>query len=120
MYRIGEYKVYIGKITKQKCSGDGILLFKNGIVYEGEMEENKRHGKGFYFDPNLGYYSGYFKNDMKEGEGIEVLQNKSVYKGNFVNGLRHGHSGLYVDVNYNEYFGEWKLGIMHGKGFLKG
>lgn len=36
-----------------------------------------------------------------------------------MNGLRHGSNGYYVDLNDNEYFGEWKLGIMHGKGFLK-
>lgn len=83
------------------------------------MLDNKRHGKGVYFDPNLGLYRGFFKNDIKEGEGLEILQGKTIYQGNFMNGLRHGANAYYVDMKENEYFGEWKLGIMHGKGFLK-
>ena len=68
--RIGEHKVYFGKIESNKCTGDCIIIFKNGTVYEGEMVDNRRHGKGVYYDPNLGLFKGYYKNDIKEGEGL--------------------------------------------------
>lgn len=56
---------------------------------------------------------------MKSGQGVEVVYNKWAFKGEFLNGLRND-KGLYVDSAESiAYSGQWKLGIIHGKGTLQ-
>ena len=46
------------------------------------------------------------------------MYKKWAFKGQFINGLRH-EKGLYVEQSGLAYYGQWKLGIMHGKATLK-
>ena len=82
------------------------------------MDDNKRNGKGYYLQSGIGWFKGTFSHDLKTDHGIEVAFKKWAFIGNFLNGLRQD-KGLYVEKGGIIYHGQWKLGIMHGKGLLK-
>lgn len=60
--------------------------------YEGQFENYLKKGKGKFFYPGGGTYEGEIDQDMRNGNGI------------------------YIDKDFNQFDGNWKDNLLHGKG----
>lgn len=71
--------------------------FEDGSVYHGDLIRGK-----------------------PDGFGRREFSNGDIYEGQFENGLFSGHGTLRYksNMNFERYFGNWKLGMRHGYGVL--
>ena len=121
-------------------SGKGIYVWPSGERYEGDFVNGKRTGKGIYNWPDGTRYEGEFVDGNKQGYGEEKPQNGAAKRGIWVasklerpcssdNACAEMKAEFAtpivnckvndVDIN-QEYRGECRNGLAHGKGRAKG
>lgn len=131
---------YEGDFVDGKWSGKGVFTWPDGSRYEGEFVNGKRTGKGVYNWPDGTRYEGEYVDGNKQGYGEEKPKNGAAKRGIWVAGKleRPCNSDNAcaemkaefatpisnckvndVDIN-QEYRGECRNGLAHGKGRAKG
>ena len=91
------------------------------VTYEGGYLSDKFHGYGRLTQPGYAY-EGDFSAGLKVGRGKEVFETGEQYEGRVLRGLHNGHGVLRatsIDGTELTYEGEFKDGMMHGKGKMK-
>jgi len=134
--------VFEGVMKNGKPNGKGSAIYDNGTKYEGDWKDGKRNGKGkmqfpksesddrfskLFWDTNyirIQTYNGDWENGLPNGLGIYEGQvnpdNERVkYEGELTDGKPSG-KGVFVYYDGDKYEGEWKKGLKHGNGKLKG
>jgi hypothetical protein len=114
-------KIIEGEFKNDKLIGNVTIMDKNGeIIFKGEVDdEGKYTGNIIEKYDDLGiYYKGQILKNEKEGIGKLTFKNGDYYIGEFKNGKRNGR-GIYISESKyikNNYEGEWKNDLAHGKG----
>jgi len=125
--RIGAGKVgllvYDGEWRDGKSCGKGLSVGTDEGTYEGEWENDVRTGLGEIRWSYGDRYRGMWKNDDKSGYGTYWFSNGDRYQGDWVDSRQHGigvyhFSGLESQPR-EVYRGEWRDGLIAGKGVLK-
>ena len=105
----------------------GIYKYHTGETYEGEYVRNKMQGKGTYTYRSGAIYTGNFEDGVMSGHGIFKFKNgqENGGGGDASDGATgetkedgKASSPLDADWTGNVYDGQWKDGLMHGKGKL--
>lgn len=105
-----------GKLTKEKDSPVGKIVYSTGDVFEGEIKGIVRHGKGTITYKQTGeVYSGDFVDDKLTGYAECTSPDGSSYKGEVLDGKKHGvGKHVYPDGSY--YYGEFADNKRNGGG----
>ncbi len=131
---------YEGDFVDGKWSGKGVFTWADGSRYEGDYADGKRTGKGVYNWPDGTRYEGEFVDNKKQGYGEEKPKNGAAKRGIWVadkleractsdNACAEWKAEFTMpitnckvnDVDINqEYRGECRNGLAHGKGRAKG
>lgn len=131
---------YEGDFVEGKFNGKGTRTWPNGDRYEGDWVKDNRTGKGIYWWPDGTRYDGEFVDNKKQGYGEEKPQNGAAKRGIWVasklerpctsdNACAEMKAEFAMpianckvnDVDINqEYRGECRNGLAHGKGRAKG
>ena len=135
-----EAQVYTGRWKRGVRSGKGEETYSNGSTYIGHFKRDEKNGKGTIRWKDGSFYQGDFKDDQITGTGVFTWANGRIYTGTVLNGKMHGKGkfqfpdgSVYVGEYENdkksgkgaykwadgEYEGEWKMGKMHGVGWLR-
>ena len=131
---------YEGDFVEGKFNGKGTRTWPNGDRYEGDWVKDDRTGKGIYWWPDGTRYEGEFVDSKKQGYGEEKPRNGAAKRGIWVasklerpcdsdNACAEMKAEFAtpianckvndVDIN-QEYRGECRNGLAHGKGRAKG
>lgn len=107
--------VYQGEwnLKGEKC-GNGIYIFKNGIVFIGSFYNDKINGYGKYIVSDKNYYEGFWVNNRQNGIGNEHM-NGSSYTGNYTKGKKNG-KGLFIWEDGSTYEGGFVNNTLSGEG----
>ena len=114
--------LYSGHFKKGMRDGYGVEYDEsNQAVYKGNWVRNKRSGHGWELSNGIQVYMGNFRINKRNGKGEEFYSDGlcKKYKGGFRLGKYEGHGTLFYkdqDGNNEQYVGEWKNGLAHGKG----
>ena len=141
----GERGVYTGSMDSKTLVPDGFgtMVYKRrGRVYTGDWEQGLYHGYGKFSNSHGDVYDGPYRQGRKEGpedatmnfhdgrrfkgrfhadkmrEGILQFIDGSSYEGLLENNKRNGF-GLYCFQNGDQYEGQWKNDLMHGRGRME-
>eukprot|EP00934_Nitzschia_sp_Nitz4_P002124 Nitzschia sp. Nitz4//scaffold341_size29662//15258//16685//NITZ4_008039-RA/size29662-processed-gene-0.27-mRNA-1//-1//CDS//3329548549//2124//frame0 len=130
---------YVGDWEMGKYHGHGTLTNPQGDVYEGPFIDGIKEGKGAnmtYHDGrsfkgryHLGkmreghlifadgsYYEGLLENNKRSGFGLYKFKNGDQYEGQWKNDLMHGRGKMEWNLDGAWYNGDWEFGIQHGTG----
>ena len=114
-------------------------FFVDNSTYRGQWKHGKRHGCGEQYWEEGCYYVGYWKEDLPAGEARKIMKNGDLYQGRWkeiasdsVDGEEQLNKdselyrifyaskldgyGEWLAVNGESYKGEWRNGVIHGKG----
>ncbi|KAL0438041.1 UNVERIFIED_CONTAM: Phosphatidylinositol 4-phosphate 5-kinase [Sesamum latifolium] len=106
--------MYEGEWKKGKASGKGKFSWPSGATFEGEFKSGRMEGTGTFIGSDGDMYRGSWSGDRKHGYGVKHYSNGDYYEGHWKRNLQDGQ-GREVE---NEYIGEWKNGMIHGRGVL--
>ena len=77
------------------------------------------HGPGLLRFPNETFYKGEFVNDERCGKGMLLQNDGFKYEGSWEDDLPHGVGELEWEFKAMKYTGEFKHGMMNGRGKLE-
>ncbi len=105
-----------GKLTKEKDSSLGKIVYDSGDVYEGEIKGIYRDGKGTLEYKETGAkYVGDFLEDKLTGKAVVTSSDGSTYDGDVKDGKKDG-VGKFTFADGSYYYGEWKDNKREGAG----
>lgn len=117
-----KYGILTGSWINGEVSGKAIYQYHNGSIYEGGIKNFKRNGQGIIkFFSNKIILEAYFKDDMVDGSAIIKFPGESLYKGSWkdiIEGRGTFSSTKCFGIRELTYSGEWKNGMISGKGSL--
>ncbi|MBO4343795.1 MAG: hypothetical protein J5844_03965 [Clostridia bacterium] len=105
-----------GKLTKEKDSDRGMIVYSSGDVYEGGIKGIYRNGKGTLEYKETGAkYVGDFADDKLTGSAVVTSADGSKYEGEVKDGKKDG-IGKFTFSDGSYYYGEWKDNKRDGLG----
>lgn len=108
--------VYMGPIVNGMRHGTGKLVYPDGSSYQGQFRDNARFGKGtLRSKKNVVFFEGMFEYDYPK-KGVLTYNNGARYEGLFNQGVPDGEGTLYGNGKDATWDGEWKNGVMNGRG----
>ncbi|CAD8178840.1 unnamed protein product [Paramecium pentaurelia] len=102
--------------VNDKANGPARMIYSNGDVFEGHLIQNKANGFGIFKNKKK-EVRGYWIDNRLQGNGIEVRKNGIKYEGQFKCGIIDGR-GQYSFPDGRKYCGQVKQGLMHGEGLM--
>ncbi|CAD8161674.1 unnamed protein product [Paramecium octaurelia] len=99
-----------------KANGPARMIYSNGDVFEGHLIENKANGFGIFRNKKK-EVRGFWVDNRLQGNGLEVRKNGIKYEGQFKCGIIDGR-GQYTFPDGRIYRGQVKQGMMHGEGLM--
>ena len=109
--------IYQGDLQSELPHGQGTLKYSEGEQYQGQWIAGLAHGKGTLKSKDYDY-EGCFKDGLFDGVGTLKLKELGVYEGSFADGRFSGKGKFTWNNKKKVYIGDWKGGLMHGKGVL--
>jgi hypothetical protein len=106
---------YEGSYEDSQVSGYGRFVWKDGSSYDGIWHNGERDIFGVHTEKE-GIYTGEWKNDKRDGVGCIEYTSGNIIEGEFDNNNFNDKDGMYRFKNGDEYRGEFKDYIFHGKG----
>lgn len=88
---------YEGKWFKDRRTGSGKIVFKDGDIYEGEFYNNLFHGKGKYVWNGKDVYEGDWVEGKMEGEGVFKHREGLELSGMFSKNHYINENGIFVN-----------------------
>lgn len=121
MHGFGEAKrpdgsLYQGNFINGFPDNECQVILPNGDKYFGELLGWELTGTGELDYKDGSKYSGRVFRGLKQGKGSLTATDGSVYTGNFSKDLPEGHGQMIWPEEGKKYIGQWKDGLMHGKG----
>ncbi|CAD8094750.1 unnamed protein product [Paramecium sonneborni] len=99
-----------------KANGPARMIYSNGDVFEGHLIENKANGFGVFKNKKK-EVRGYWVDNRLQGNGIEMRKNGIQYEGQFKGGIIEGR-GQFTFPDGRKYYGEVQQGLIHGQGLM--
>lgn len=110
---------YEGDFVKGGRHGWGVMNFLNGDVYEGEWESDKIHGQGRWtYSSDGSFFQGTFHLGSRVYGTFATKDGSEEYKGEWKGMIRHGKGMLYMK-QLGKYEGEFQDDVPHGRGIFK-
>lgn len=115
-YRYPNKDTYHGQYLNGKRQGFGTEISIYGDKYIGQWDRDMKEGHGRFILFNGDFYEGMVKNGEYHGQGQFIdYENKVISEGEFRDGLLNG-KGKEEYPDGNKYEGDFKNGEKHGKG----
>ncbi|XP_020102881.1 LOW QUALITY PROTEIN: phosphatidylinositol 4-phosphate 5-kinase 1-like [Ananas comosus] len=105
--------MYEGEWRRGKAAGKGRFSWPSGATFEGEFRSGRMEGFGTFTGPDGATYRGAWVADRKHGYGAKHYANGDYYEGTW---RRNAQEGQWR--NGNQYIGEWRAGVISGRGVL--
>ncbi|CAD8116071.1 unnamed protein product [Paramecium primaurelia] len=99
-----------------KANGPARMIYSNGDVFEGHLIDNKANGFGVFKNKKK-EVRGYWSDNRLSGNGIEIRKNGIKYEGQFKCGIIDGR-GQFTFPDGRKYCGQVQQGLMHGQGLM--
>lgn len=105
-----------GKLTIEKNSNQGKIVYSTGDVYEGTFDGIKRDGTGTITYKSSGdVYTGDFTDDLRTGHALITYANGDTYDGEVADGRMNG-KGKYTFSDGSWYYGDFSDNMKNGLG----
>jgi SpoVK/Ycf46/Vps4 family AAA+-type ATPase len=116
IYRYADGRVYEGQFVNGAWHGFGKATFTDGSCYEGDWVQNIRQGQGKCSWSDGTRYEGSFDGDLFHGKGTMYYADGRIYDGGWDHNDWHGYGKAIFQNEGETYEGDWVHNVRQGHG----